>query len=368
MDRRQNLGLLLILALMAGSGWLLLRDQPLSGLLEALGQVRPGYVVLGLGLMLCFVGCEAMCSKLILGRLGHRLPYRQCLGYSFVGFYVSSITPSSTGGQPAQIYYMSRDGVPAAHGSLNMLLIAVCYQVTALGCAVAAFLLLPGVRAGLGTGLGLLLLYGGVVTILLTAGMLSMMFLPNAARRLTGGLVTLGVRLRLVRREERVRAGLERQMAEYRRGADCLRANLGLLPALLGLTLLQLTCLYAVPSTVYLGFGLREASLFQVAGTQALVSMAVGLLPLPGAVGAAEGSALRAFALFFGPGLVAPAVLLSRGISFYSFLLLSAGVTLWVHLRTRGRTAPARPKTAACGKVRGAAAPPMGIKISSQIS
>ena len=309
MDRRQNLGLLLILALMAGSGWLLLRDQPLSGLLEALGQVRPGYVVLGLGLMLCFVGCEAMCSKLILGRLGHRLSYRQCLGYSFVGFYVSSITPSSTGGQPAQIYYMSRGGVPAAHGSLNMLLIAVCYQVTALGCAVAAFLLLPGVRAG-----------------------------------------------------------LERQMAEYRRGADCLRANLGLLPALLGLTLLQLTCLYAVPYTVYLGFGLRGASLFQVAGTQALVSMAVGLLPLPGAVGAAEGSALRAFALFFGPGLVAPAVLLSRGISFYSFLLLSAGVTLWVHLRTRGRTAPARPKTAACGKVRGAAAPPMGRKISSQIS
>ena len=91
-----------------------------------------------------------MCSKLILARLGHHLPYRRCLGYSFTGFYVSSITPSSTGGQPAQIYYMSKDSVPAAHGSLNMMLIAVCYQVVTLGYAVAAFLLLPSVRAGMG--------------------------------------------------------------------------------------------------------------------------------------------------------------------------------------------------------------------------
>ena len=47
--------------------------------------------------------------------------------------------------------------------------------------------------------------------------------------------------------------------------------------------------------------------------------------------------------LFFGAGLVTPAVLVSRGISFYSFLLLSGCVTLLVHLRTR--------EPAACGGV-----------------
>lgn len=343
MSRKNNLGLLLIAAVMAGALFILLREHPLSSLVELLLTVRPAYVGLGLGLMLLFVGCEAMCSKLILGRLGHALPYRKCLGYSFAGFYVSSITPSSTGGQPAQIYYMSKDGVPAAHGSLNMMLIAVCYQTTTLCYAVGAFVLLPQARAGLGAGLGLLLLYGGAVMVLLTAGMLSMMFLPGAARRLTGGLVALGVRLRLVRREARVREALARQMEEYRRGADCLRANLNLLPALLGLTLLQLTALYAVPYAVYLGFGLSGAALFEVVGTQAMVSMAVGSLPLPGAVGAAEGGALQAFTLFFGPALVAPAVLVARGISFYSFLLISGAVTLGVHLSVRRRARAADP-------------------------
>ena len=69
---------------------------------------------------------------------------------------------------------MSKDSVPAAHGSLNMMLIAVCYQVVTLGYAVAAFLLLPSVRAGMGAGLGLLL-YGGAMMLILTAGMLCMM-------------------------------------------------------------------------------------------------------------------------------------------------------------------------------------------------
>ena len=112
--RKSLLGIGMILALMALTGYLLLKDLSPGKLAGALAQVRPGWLVLGLGLMLAFVGCEAMCSRLILGRLGHKTCYRRCLGYSFVGFYVSAITPSSTGGQPAQVYYMSKDNIPAA--------------------------------------------------------------------------------------------------------------------------------------------------------------------------------------------------------------------------------------------------------------
>ena len=93
MDRKTNWGLLLILTLMSGTIFLLLREQPLSSLLGILSTIRPGYVLLGLGLMFCFVGCEAMCSKLILARLGHHLPYRRCLGYSPLPGSMSAPSP-----------------------------------------------------------------------------------------------------------------------------------------------------------------------------------------------------------------------------------------------------------------------------------
>lgn len=335
--RKQLLGTGLLLALMGITGFFLLRDQPLSTLAGVLGQVKLGYVVAGLGLMLLFVGCEAMETRLILGRMGYRNPYRRCLGYSFVGFYVSSITPSATGGQPAQVYCMAKDGVSAAHGALNMLLIAVCYQVTLLGYALTAWLALPGLRQGMGTGMGLLVLYGGAVMTVLTVGMLSFLFLPGLARRVAVGVLNLLGRLGLKGLREKMLPRLEHQMEEYAAGAACLKRNPGLFPALLGLSTLQLTALFTVPFVVYRAFGLDAYSLPVFLGTQAVVTLAVSALPLPGAVGPAEGGFVTAFTPLFGAALATPAMLVSRGISFYAFLLISGCVTLAVHLRGRAR-------------------------------
>lgn len=336
----------LLIALIAVTMYLLLRGQSLSQLAQILRGLNKGWLLAGLGLMFVFVGCEAMCSHLILERLGHKVAYRKCLGFSFVGFYVSSITPSATGGQPAQIYYMSKNGVPAAHGALNMMLIAACYQVTVLLYALAGALFELPKLGELGTGLHLMLLYGTVVQLGLTAWMLCFMFLPNAAAKLMNALLRLGVKVRVIRDREGAQARLELQMEEYRRGAVCLRQNPGLLPALLGLTFLQMTALYLVPYCVYLAFGLAGHGIWELVGAQAVLTLATSSIPLPGAVGASEGGFLEMFALFFGSALVTPAVLASRGISFYAFLVISGLVTLWVAFSTRRRDAEKQPDAA----------------------
>ncbi|MEG2119455.1 MAG: lysylphosphatidylglycerol synthase domain-containing protein, partial [Pseudoflavonifractor sp.] len=133
---------------------------------------------------------------------------------------------------------------------------------------------------------------------------------------------------------------LDAQMAEYRAGADCLKRNPALLPKLLGLTFLQLTALFLVPFTVYKAFGLTGYGAPEMVCAQALLTLAVSMLPLPGAVGVSEGGFVTFFTLFFGAGLVTPAVLVSRGISFYAFLAISALVTLAVHITTKKSRPP----------------------------
>ena len=204
--------------------------------------------------------------------------------------------------------------------------------------------------ANLGTGLGLLLLYGAAGQRGADGGHalphVPAQRRPEAHRR----VLTLLVRVRMVRNEDAAREKLERQMAEYRRGAECVKANPGLVPVLLGAHLLQLTALFAVPVVVYHAFGLTGSSAMSIICTQALVTLAVSNLPLPGAVGASEGGFVAAMALFFGPALVTPAVLVSRGISFYAFLLISGAITLAVHLRARRKRrvelSPRLPRTA----------------------
>ena len=71
-------------------------------------------------------------------------------------------------------------------------------------------------------------------------------------------------------------------------------------------------------------------------------SLSVGALPLPGAVGVGEGGFLAVFRMLFPSQLLGGAMLLSRGISFYLFVLLTGAALLcrWVWER-RPRRMPA---------------------------
>jgi len=335
MQGKKNwLGLLFMAVLMGVTGAVLLKGQSLGMLWAAMKHLRPQFLLLGLALMLGYVGCEALCTYQILGRLGHQIPYRHCLGYSFVGFYVSSITPSATGGQPAQIYYMSKDQVPAAHGALNMMLIAICYQVATLIWGGGVWMLSPAVRAEMDGGLGVLLLYGGGMMVLLTVGMAMVMFLPSPTRRICQGGLAFLTKTRILRNPDSAREKLEHQLSEYARGAACVKQNPGLVLRVLVICLVQLGMAFSVPWMVYLAFGLQGHRWIQVAGMQALLTLAVCNLPLPGGVGAAEGGFVQAFVSVFGAEMVTPAMLVSRGISFYAFLAISFAVAIAVHLRT----------------------------------
>ncbi|MDE6128151.1 MAG: UPF0104 family protein, partial [Lachnospiraceae bacterium] len=116
------------------------------------------------------------------------------------------------------------------------------------------------------------------------------------------------------------------------------------------LCLVQLGMLFSVPWMVYLAFGLSGQSWIQVAGLQAMLTLAVCNLPLPGAVGPAEGGFVSAFTTVFGSGLVTPAMLVSRGISFYAFLLISYMVLAVVHFRTNAYGLSSPPVSAVRGK------------------
>lgn len=333
--KKAGLGILFMLVLMAVTGGILLRGQPLSVLWANLKHLHPWLLLPGLIMMFGYVSCEAACTRQILRHLGHRVSLGHCLGYSFVGFYVSSITPSATGGQPAQIYYMSKDGIPVAHGALNMMLIASCYQTAALLWGAGSWLFISSVRTAAEGGWGILLLYGAAVMLLLTFGMLMLLFLPGPVRKVCQTVLKILTRVKILRNREAAESRLESMLQQYGAGADCVKRNPWLAVRVLLLCLVQQGLLFSVPWTVYLAFGLSGTDWMEMAGLQAVLTLAVCNLPLPGAVGPAEGGFVKAFEGVFGAGLVTPAMLVSRGISFYAFLVISLCVTAAVHLRVR---------------------------------
>lgn len=332
--KKRYLGWLLLAAMMAVTGFVLFREQSLGALWASLKKVKLPFLLGGLGLMFGYVGCEALCTHQILRRLGHRTSLRRCLDYSFVGFYVSSITPSGFR-RPASADILYEPGLYTSSSWDTEYAAGIGLLSDRhfnLGRGAWLFARRAGVFDG---GMGLLLFYGVVTMALLTVGMGMVMFLPGLSRRACRGVLKLLARLRILKKPDVAQEKLERQLTQYAGGAACIKANPGLTLQVLALSLLRLGMLFSVTWMVYLAFGRSGYSWIQIAGLQALLTLAVSNLPLPGAVGPAEGVFVTAFTAVFGAGTVTPAMLVSRGISFYAFLIVSFLVSLAVHLRLR---------------------------------
>lgn len=342
-DKKNWLWLAIMAGLLGWTVYTVLRDQTPGQLAHALTSADWRFLLIGLALMAAFIGCEAKSTHMILRALGSPQPYRHCYFYSCTGFFFSNITPSATGGQPAQIYYMNRDGVPAVHGAIDMLLVTIGYHTAMVGFGILALATCPNLPEMLGGQVGFLLGLGFAIFVALNVAMVLFVFLPGPVRKLGQWGIKAAVRAKPSLDQTELEEKLAEQLERYGQGARLIRSAPGLLPRIVLLSAAQLACSYAVPYLIYLAFHLTGVTFWEVFALQVLCTISVGYLPLPGSAGAAENVFLRAFAFIFGAGLVAPAMILSRTVSCYLVLIATGIVTAVVHFRRRPNRADSVP-------------------------
>ncbi len=323
--------LFFLLALMGVTFYFLLKDNPIPQLVRTIRSVNPFFLILGVLAMFGFICCEAGNTKIIMESLRYKISFLRHLKYSFVGFYFSSITPSASGGQPMQMYYMKRDGVNLSISSLTYLILIAVYQAVMLGYGIVMFFLKREFVTGSVTGIGLLLVYGFGINLLLIGFILCAVFSKTLIRRFLFWGIRLLHKIHLIKDPEKAKASAEQQILEYQQGAQHIKRHPSVLIKVFFVTVLQLTLSFLVPFFVYLSFGLKGHGLLEILAVQSLLTIAVSSLPLPGAVGASESGFMTLFKLFFPTGMLLPAMLLSRGISFYLMLLISGAVSVITH-------------------------------------
>ena len=79
--------------------------------------------------------------KIILGTLNTKISVIKGIFYTVIEFFFSGITPSSTGGQPVQLYYMTVDKIPMRKSYITLILNTVFFKLilAILGILVLVF-------------------------------------------------------------------------------------------------------------------------------------------------------------------------------------------------------------------------------------
>ena len=109
--RKRVLQIALFLLVMALTFSAFLGGQDLSEIGRAMSRISIWYLLPAAGLAVFFVCAEGFMIWYLLNAMREKKnSLFRCFQYSFIGFFYSGITPSATGGQPVQLYYMNKDG------------------------------------------------------------------------------------------------------------------------------------------------------------------------------------------------------------------------------------------------------------------
>ncbi|MCR5138453.1 MAG: flippase-like domain-containing protein [Oscillospiraceae bacterium] len=317
-------GILLLALLSAAAIRIIRRELAGQDLPALLRQADLRLLALCLLCMAVYAMCDAWNIRRCLRLSGDRISPFQAARYAFAGFFFSSVTPSSTGGQPAQLYYMGRDGIPLSHGAFSLLCALLSYQVISVVYGVIGAFFSPGRLFSLPGRLSWLFLVGFCINLLLVFFLFSILF----SRKLAAFFASVGIRmLGRFPRFSSSRGSILRFFASYRRVARLMKQHPDVFFRMLLTTGVQILLYHSIPFLCCRALGCAGLRWFPCVCTQALLFISVSSLPFPGAAGITEYGYTLFYASLIPSGIIGSALLLSRCFSFV-FPLVFSGLGL----------------------------------------
>lgn len=279
--------------------------------------------------VLSYVLFEGLAVLCIVKDLGYPRRLGQGITYSAADIYISAITPSASGGQPASAYFMMKDGIPAATTTVTLLLNLIMYTLSVIIIGFFAFVLHPSMFLNFDTLSKVLIIVGGIIQLGLAVLFWLILKKEQILYKFCMGVINILSKLKLMRRREKYEKKLEKIIAEYR---ECAAAVTGKKRAIIGsfiFNFLQRLSIIAVTMFVYLAApgGIAEKAA-DVWALQSYVVIGSYCMPIPGAVGVSDYILLRGFEL---NGLASDPVsleLFCRSLSFYCCVLLCGIIVL----------------------------------------
>ena len=302
--------------------------ENLSELLLYLKQGDFRYWILGAVFIVGFIESESVIIYYMMKVLGENVKLTHCFLYSFVGFFFSLITPSATGGQPAQLYFMKKDRLSLPTSTMVLLIVTITYKLVLVVLGLAVIIFKPQPIWRLLSPIYFWCYLGIILNILCVFSMIILVFNPALVSNIVLFCIRLFDKVFKKDKEKKYSERLERAIEKYRKASEFFFNNVKVIINVFLITCVQRFLLFAVTYLVYRSFSIGMAGPDVVITLQGMISVAVDMLPLPGGLGISEKLFKDIFVQVCTKKYTLPVMIVSRGLSFYVQLGLTAVMTV----------------------------------------
>ncbi|NLJ41806.1 MAG: flippase-like domain-containing protein [Clostridiales bacterium] len=310
-----------------------LLDPDLKDLGGIFNNVRPLWVISAVISMFFFWLIDGVILNYSVGVVHKPRSFWPCLRVSIIGHYYNAVTPFASGGQPAQIYYMGKIGVPGGSASSVLMFKFLVYQVILSLFSVAAFVWKGSLIYNQSPWVFWFSVGGFIINAGAVGLLLSLSIKKGFIRALVFKTIDFLKAIRLVKDPDKVKGKLDSHVDDFLIGIKLIKKNTKALVNMGLMTTLQLICYFSVTFFIYRSFGLQNEKWINIIFIQSLLYLALTFVPTPGSTGASETGFIFFFRLFFPSNLIFVSMVLWRIISYYLNILAGLVIILYDSLR-----------------------------------
>lgn len=302
------------------------RQYSFSEFLNTLTSCNKWYILCSFFMIFLylFLGTEFM--RKLFSSFGVKISRFQSLCYNCIEIYFSAVTPSSTGGQPVEAYYMAKDNIPYRKSTVVILLNTILYKSAIVLLGLLGMIFFPKLIFQNGWFFLLLMILGLLINIFVIFFFSCLIY----SKKLPPKILNFGINvlsfLHLLNKEqkEQKKSEINEVMKDYHACAEFTKSHPSVIIRSFFLILLQRISLFMISIFIYKSFGLDDYSLLAIFFLQVAITQATDCVPFPGGVMAGESLTYQINTLVYGSTLACSSMLLLRGIGFYFLVLLSS--------------------------------------------
>ena len=323
-NTKRNTIILLLVAIVV-MYFLLKDDFPL--ILDNLLLANKWLIILSIVFIILYWIFRSLALYLIVKRYKKKIRFKVILHQILITQFFNGITPFSTGGEPMQVYMLTKSGVKVANATNIIVQEFIMYQIALVIIGFLALLLnfkfdLCNVTPLLGN----LIILGFVINITIGLFLIFVSFSKKFSRFIVKIVLKFGIKFNFIKDVEKTTASLNEKLEEYNESGTMLKENKSLFMACIMLNVFSLLLYYLIPYFVFLSLGFR-ISLMQVFVSSAFVLLIGNFVPIPGGSGGIEYAFLLFFEDFLPPAPLKSALIIWRGVTYYLGIIVG-GISL----------------------------------------
>lgn len=282
---------------------------------------------MGLALVILYFLLQGFYMRIILKTLNYKIPLRKGLFYSIIEFYFSGITPSSTGGQPVQLYYMTKDNIPIRKSYITLMLNTIYFKLIIVILGIMVLIIDSSYVLGSAFIYRLFFVLGFVFDLLLVIIGFLLLFKTSFIKSIFIKFVSFFKKVKIFK-HKLSKIDTDEVIEKYKDEIEYIKSHKKTVFFTFIITFIQRLLMFSVIYVVYRALGYNTYSYLQLLIIQISVQVAIEVLPLPGGAGLSEGMLHNIFVTIFTIELADVGMLLTRAFTFYVPLVICGLIIL----------------------------------------